>query len=453
MLSLWLIAAVLSAAGLLLAWHGWRGTRVNDHPICRRCGFDLVGRVLSGPERNICPECGADLMVHKAVQQGQRERRRWTIAAGCLLLAVGLGLAGLKTIDRLANFNWNTVKPVWLLVYEAKQPGFQNDLVLQELMDRRSKGELPGTVYSELAEHALAVQADPSAPWTPLWGDLILDAHERGNLPPERLDEYFTNAVEVKMNIRPRVRAGMSVPYSVTGRTTRTATKPPRSFKLTLGEVKLRGPSGEEVKLPRHAGSFERWGGGPPNFQSNIWLGKEPLTPGPWQVEVLFRLTIDSLDRDLPHMQTIEVVEGPSTRLVEAPGCTVTLSNVRAQLEPIMPNLGNPSPHREQARRLRLNLFPRRVDRPASFACFGRWLDADGGEREWPLGSVVLRPNVGVGWSAYLPEDFAAEEMTLILRPDTEGAESTPDLVEVPDIPEIVVPKVKVEQWGGQGGR
>lgn len=46
----------LAALGLALFWRGWRGRRVDNHPWCRKCCFDLKG-VWPGAAK--CPECGS----------------------------------------------------------------------------------------------------------------------------------------------------------------------------------------------------------------------------------------------------------------------------------------------------------------------------------------------------------------------------------------------------------
>ncbi|MDB5301957.1 MAG: hypothetical protein JWO87_3620, partial [Phycisphaerales bacterium] len=58
--------AALAFAIALLAW-GIRGRRVDDHPICAHCGFDLVGTPASS---YVCSECGSDLRDSWAVRTG-----------------------------------------------------------------------------------------------------------------------------------------------------------------------------------------------------------------------------------------------------------------------------------------------------------------------------------------------------------------------------------------------
>src|SRR5918993_5786284 len=64
-------AAAVAATGLLI--FALRGRRVDDHPVCRKCGFDLVGKPADATR---CSECGADLSRRRAVRVGWRETRR-----------------------------------------------------------------------------------------------------------------------------------------------------------------------------------------------------------------------------------------------------------------------------------------------------------------------------------------------------------------------------------------
>ncbi len=61
----------VSLIGLILFIRCWRGKRIDDHPLCRRCRYDLIGT----PEpRKTCPECGTDLTDSHALVIGSRKR-------------------------------------------------------------------------------------------------------------------------------------------------------------------------------------------------------------------------------------------------------------------------------------------------------------------------------------------------------------------------------------------
>src|SRR5438874_10171826 len=86
-------AAVVGVIVILL---GLRGVRVDDHPLCARCGFDLHG-LGSGAG---CPECGAGVGTpgrrgRAPVRIGNRRRVKGAIGAGAvilLLVAIGVGV-------------------------------------------------------------------------------------------------------------------------------------------------------------------------------------------------------------------------------------------------------------------------------------------------------------------------------------------------------------------------
>src|SRR2546425_8365233 len=89
--------------GLVLLIRGLRGRRVDDHPICRRCGFDLFGR----PETSTqCAECGADLTLPRAIQHGRRVRRGGMIFAGGTLVGIVLLIGGAVMWTTLSSTNW-----------------------------------------------------------------------------------------------------------------------------------------------------------------------------------------------------------------------------------------------------------------------------------------------------------------------------------------------------------
>ena len=68
-----IVALLALAIGLTLALIGWRGRRVDDHPVCRKCRFDLAGVY---PANETCPECGRDLAGRRAVRIGNRRHKR-----------------------------------------------------------------------------------------------------------------------------------------------------------------------------------------------------------------------------------------------------------------------------------------------------------------------------------------------------------------------------------------
>jgi hypothetical protein len=110
---LWSLPLVVFIVGVALMFVGMCGRRVDDHPICRRCGFDLFGR----PEGStICSECGGDLTKRRAIRDGRRVRRGGMIAIGALLLSITLTLGGGAGYAAYTITDWQPHKPVLWLV-------------------------------------------------------------------------------------------------------------------------------------------------------------------------------------------------------------------------------------------------------------------------------------------------------------------------------------------------
>src|SRR5690606_33120039 len=91
---------------------GRRGRRVDDHPWCRRCRFDLFGL----PSPTHCPECGAALSHQRAVRHGQRRRQPRVMLMGLLLLLGSIGYTGFAAWRITQAEDWIEHKPVWWLI-------------------------------------------------------------------------------------------------------------------------------------------------------------------------------------------------------------------------------------------------------------------------------------------------------------------------------------------------
>jgi hypothetical protein len=81
--------------GISLIWSGWRGEVVDDHPLCKRCRYDLVG---CDSMTIHCPECGLDLLSDESVIIGNRKIHKGKLWGGlaCMVMFV---LAVLLTLS------------------------------------------------------------------------------------------------------------------------------------------------------------------------------------------------------------------------------------------------------------------------------------------------------------------------------------------------------------------
>ena len=151
---LFLLTAV-GAAGLWLVVLGRRGKRLDHHPVCRSCRFDLRASVAPDADATdftTCPECGS--RGRPAV--GNRRRRPAWVVAGVLIFALTLAATVMVSVAAFSP----SVKFFTLLRMETR-PWFAGDLAgdaaLDELARRWQAGDLSTGQQDTLAADAVAL--------------------------------------------------------------------------------------------------------------------------------------------------------------------------------------------------------------------------------------------------------------------------------------------------------
>ena len=227
-------AALAVALGLLAA--GLRGRRQDDHPICRRCRFDLFNRPASSTR---CPECGADLTSHRATRVGNRERSRGTIWLAMLLLVpAALWLGGVAWVG-VSGVKIVRHKPVWWLLSEghSRDPATRSPALL-ELQRRLGDGTLTDGQFEAVIDRALDVQADERRPWDPNWGVLVEQAHQRKRLPADRWARYARQATRPLIELEgSRVTRGSGLPIRLSLTPPRAGPKSPLCVRWSISHV------------------------------------------------------------------------------------------------------------------------------------------------------------------------------------------------------------------------
>ena len=200
------VVLVLLALSLLIV--AVRGRRTNDHPLCRRCGYDLTGRAADAGR---CGECGADLSRPAAVRVGHRRRRSGLLATSILLLVVSVTGGGLLVWARAAKFDPEPHKPVWWLRLDAAGSTAARSAAVGEVARRAD--HLSAEQLAPFVARALDLQAS-AATWDVAGCRLIEAAHAAGKLAPAAWATYAKQAYTVGLYTRPTIVAGDPLPIS-----------------------------------------------------------------------------------------------------------------------------------------------------------------------------------------------------------------------------------------------
>ena len=194
------------AAGWLI-WRGWRGKKVDEHPVCVKCGYDLVGLLdnegkwLGGRQ---CPECGKGICLGDTkygVKIGNRERKKWKIVSGGMVAIVNLAVVAMLALPYIAGWGTYQAQPVWMLRLEAKYPQFQMDgEALNELCARLMAGKLTGKQVSLLVDDAIEAIDDPNTEWKDCgrnanWGNIFAEAAGLNFTNQKQQDAYLKAVV------------------------------------------------------------------------------------------------------------------------------------------------------------------------------------------------------------------------------------------------------------------
>jgi hypothetical protein len=213
----WLIvilSLLLVFLGLESYLIGRHGRRVDDHPVCRTCGYDLFGRNLN---EAICPECGSYLRAGIDIRFGNRRPRQFLLFTGLsmivfgavpLALLVWLGVRGIELIQ---------LKPLpWLIKAVAvESPTNFTAGDSAELLRRIKGGKLSASDVRTIVAKGLALQADLTKPWNPRWGDMIELLQTQGKLSNADWSQYLLRNKIVTLAVQPKNARGDPIRFKM----------------------------------------------------------------------------------------------------------------------------------------------------------------------------------------------------------------------------------------------
>jgi hypothetical protein len=221
--ALLVLAAVVLCAAVVLLAVAVRGRRVDNHPICRKCGFDLFGL----DQAVNCPECGADLSADM-ISVGHRRVRRRLLAVGILLALPALALVATLITLNVRKTNFVQIKPVWWLLRDDDAEA------AAELNRRLSLNKLSPAQISQITETALRFQANPKHTWLGGWGDFIEVARDSKSVSDAQWQRYAKQAAVLQLQARPNVRRGDKLPVRIFFSQMRIASKPDIALNVRI---------------------------------------------------------------------------------------------------------------------------------------------------------------------------------------------------------------------------
>lgn len=232
-----LLACLLT--GIILVRLGLRGRRINDHPVCSWCGFDLSGVY---PESVTCPECGAGLKRDRAVRIGVRRKSVGLASAGALMVLISVIPVAVVGYVTITGKDINRYKPLGMLLWEAGHAdSTQSDAIASELMGRLLNQSLTAQQYQRVIAFTLSLQADPGAQWTESWGDLIDRAKLDGVLSQQDELRFAVQATPLQCNVRKSAHAGVTIPIVIASGPARCGKTSMITSSLTLAGARIDG--------------------------------------------------------------------------------------------------------------------------------------------------------------------------------------------------------------------
>ncbi|MEE9131062.1 MAG: hypothetical protein V3T84_13670 [Phycisphaerales bacterium] len=327
------LVGVAFVVGFTLALIGWRGKRTDDHPLCRRCKYDLVGTEAIPKQ---CPECGSLLATPRATRIGNRRRRRATLTVGLVVSLLSLSSGGFLGWSQAKQFDWYPYKPLWMLSNEAMStfPRGQVNLPQREIRRRLEDDKLSDRQINGLIEKALSIQADETKTWDYFWGDVIEKTWDKDKISEDQLIRYIKTAVRnaLHLSVRARVRQGECVmirrgfgPNVRAGNSHRIFVT--RDYgPLRIDDIEVRASFGHRASSLDGRGGSSRHGS---MFTINASLGKHEMS-----LQCRFRAApSDSIEAEAFFEMSWEDVE----KIVEAHKFLDWIDTVRVPVEVVAP--------------------------------------------------------------------------------------------------------------------
>jgi hypothetical protein len=424
-----------TAISLLLLRRALKGRRVDDHPVCAKCRYDLFG--LSAPAT--CPECGADLARPRAIDIGRRTPRPLVVYTALATLLLSLAALAFWTRTTYQVFSLDTNKPTWWLMHRIDDRNSPiRDAAVTELRRRLQFAKLAPAQIDKIADRALTLQADDKTPWQPIWGAFLESARDTNKLDEARWQRYLRQAIPLAVaDHRKVVRRGDPIPFRVRQGPARTSTDA-RFFLQYATRVEI---NGQAVHMP------------PSDSAMILVIGPQwptPTTPNPHrEYAIPFRGPVLQNLVDGVQKMSIEFQVSVHSNRKDQAGNALGKFTIREDCHwslvapdtPTVEVFDDPALADDIGKKLRV-ISARRTRAIISFGVVATGITTPLAAKvflrhngsTFPGGHVILRPpNDTAAALAFNLSDAAMDKVDVILRASPEvAAANTPDLARIP---------------------
>lgn len=192
-LLIWTVAAVLGLISVLLIVLGYRGKKVDGHPLCRTCRHDLHGS--TNAVRN-CPKCGRPLRYHKDVVVGNRRKQKGRIGKGVSGVFIAFVIAVFAAFPAARQLDWLPELPSLSMPRFTLSSKLQTAEDWQQVYQQLETTSISKSQANRIAEVALELQEDHSRDWIVDAGLFVEKVHEQGNLEDKIWMRYVNNVID-----------------------------------------------------------------------------------------------------------------------------------------------------------------------------------------------------------------------------------------------------------------
>ncbi|UCG33769.1 MAG: TFIIB-type zinc ribbon-containing protein [Phycisphaerales bacterium] len=194
------LASLLTGAVLVV--RGLLSKRVGGAPHCRKCGYNLTGRVSA-----VCPECGA-VLTSRSIVYGVRRRRVAQLVLGAFLLVVSGILIGVLAYARAKQVDWYPYAPFAWVLADARR---NVNPALTEVQRRYIAGELSSAQALQLSEAILEEMEQRQRPQNlEVWVAMMRLLDEGGHFGLPQKDRFARRLLAFSLDVQRAVRQGDS---------------------------------------------------------------------------------------------------------------------------------------------------------------------------------------------------------------------------------------------------